>query len=202
MGKPQGRCDLLPQTKQRFWWVDVRWDSNTWCQYMSRTWNMTVDNTVLSCIEDQYRLGFKSQNYNYWTPRTIENLIRIAQKISITDDFWNHGDIPNMLVQGIYRTVETANQIPMTRAIRSTMLTWLDEQRENELNSARLFHYNLLRKAVDSSSTWSDLNIIIEDIKNDGRFSDAGRCFVLWLESRDVADLTYTLDDRKVKNDE
>lgn len=88
MGNPQGRCDLLPQTKQRFWWVDVVFDRETWKNYMFDTWKVDVPREVLRVIGDQYSQGFDFDEYNYFTPRTIENLYRIAMEVDEDDVFW------------------------------------------------------------------------------------------------------------------
>ena len=106
MGNPQGRCDLLPQTKQRFLWVDVRWDENKWIEYMEREWKCKPTKTVLEYISEQYRTGFKDAgSFNYWTPRTIENLFRIAQNIPRNDEMWAAMDIPLKLLRGIYESL-------------------------------------------------------------------------------------------------
>jgi len=90
MGNPQGRCDLLPQTKQRFLWVNVNWHEKTWSDYMRRKWGFSPNKALLRMITEQYKHQFDAKGvFNYVTPRTVENLVRIASTIAEDDPFWS-----------------------------------------------------------------------------------------------------------------
>jgi hypothetical protein len=126
MGNPQGRCDLLPQTKQRFWWVDVVWDGPTWKRYMKTRWNLYVSNELVKVITDQYQRGFAAANeYNYFTPRTMENLIRVAQTIDVDDPFWDTGAVPAQVVRGIY---ESLTNVTTFARISEQLQDWVNAQ--------------------------------------------------------------------------
>ena len=104
MGNPQGRIELLPQTKQRFWWVDVTFDANSWRNYMKKTWDVIVDNLLVEIIKEQYKQGFSHQEYNYWTPRTVENMFRIALAVDEDDPWWEINKVDNRIVKALYST--------------------------------------------------------------------------------------------------
>lgn len=123
MGNPQGKCDLLPQTKQRFWWVDVKWDSKTWIDYMERTWHFTPHSKLIKMIGTQYQDGFNDQTkYNYYTPRTMENLLRIAMKIELDDPFWDASDIESDTVEALYNSLKNIDRF---RVIQNQLIDWV-----------------------------------------------------------------------------
>ena len=66
---------------------------------------------VVDYIEQQYRNGFKSDEFNYMTARTAENLVRIAQDIPRNDVFWDIYRADSQLVDGIYKTVNSAQRL-------------------------------------------------------------------------------------------
>jgi MoxR-like ATPase len=126
MGNPQGRCELLPQTKQRFWWVTVNWHPDTWVKYMRLTWGVEPDKRIIQAITDQYKQGFASAtDWNYWTPRTMENLIRIATQIRRDDPFWLTGGIAPAMVHSIYASFRDDTTFEKTKA---RLLGWATEQ--------------------------------------------------------------------------
>jgi len=109
MGNPQGKCDLLPQTKQRFWWVDVKWDAQSWTIYMEKQWGFRPDSTLVKAITQQYQDGFKMTQYNYMTPRTMENLVKIATVVPQTDMFWTASKVDPKIVEAIYKSFENTS---------------------------------------------------------------------------------------------
>lgn len=78
-GNPQGKCELLPQTKQRFMWVNVTWDPGMWKKYIARKYGFQPDSKILSAIEMTYEKTFDHRVYNYFTARTAENIIRLCK---------------------------------------------------------------------------------------------------------------------------
>lgn len=78
-GNPQGKCELLPQTKQRFMWVNVEWDSNMWEKYIIEKYGFRPDSQIISAIERTYEMTFDHKMYNYMTARTAENIIRLCK---------------------------------------------------------------------------------------------------------------------------
>lgn len=78
-GNPQGKCELLPQTKQRFMWVNVNWNADMWKKYITKKYGFQPDSKILSAIEDTYERTFDHKVYNYFTARTAENIIRLCK---------------------------------------------------------------------------------------------------------------------------
>lgn len=78
-GNPQGKCELLPQTKQRFMWVNVEWDSYMWKKYIMKKYGFQPDSQIITAIERTYERTFDHRIYNYMTARTAENIIRLCK---------------------------------------------------------------------------------------------------------------------------
>lgn len=78
-GNPQGKCELLPQTKQRFMWVNVEWDSYMWKKYIMKKYGFQPDSQIITAIERTYERTFDHRVYNYMTARTAENIIRLCK---------------------------------------------------------------------------------------------------------------------------
>lgn len=76
-GNPQGSCDLLPQTKQRFLWTTVSFNPYMWIKYIWHKHGVIPCKELVDRIVEQYKSGFDRVKYNYMTARTAENLIRI-----------------------------------------------------------------------------------------------------------------------------
>lgn len=76
-GNPQGSCDLLPQTKQRFIWTNVSFSPCSWVEYIWHKHGVIPSRELVEQIVNQYKSGFDRVNYNYMTARTAENFIRI-----------------------------------------------------------------------------------------------------------------------------
>ncbi len=161
MGNPQGRCDLLPQTKQRFWWVDVKWDSKTWIDYMEKTWHFTPHSKLIKMISNQYQNGFNDQTmYNYYTPRTVENLLRIAMKIELDDPFWDASDLESDTVEALYDSLKNIDRF---RVIQNQLINWVQER---------------------TAESWSDM--VVLGIKGCESMGDLKR-YISVLEAGDTA---------------
>jgi hypothetical protein len=130
MGNPQGKCELLPQTKQRFWWVNVGWHAPTWLQYMRTTWGIEVDKAVVEAITEQYKRGFgTSLEYNYFTPRTVENLFSIATDISVDDPFWECSGVQPKFVDALYLSI---NKETTFKQVTDKMHDWFAQGPDGE----------------------------------------------------------------------
>lgn len=129
MGNPQGKCDLLPQTKQRFWWVDVTWDSKTWIGYMRKAWGIRVNSKLVNTITEQYKVGFgNAAQFNYYTPRTVENLLRVAKTIELEDPFWELGEIARPVVEALYDSLANRDKF---RDIQEQLMDWVSAQTDS-----------------------------------------------------------------------
>lgn len=106
MGNPQGKCDMLPQTKQRFLWLDVKFDEETWCDWIKKELNVVPTQPLISLIKDTYKSGFGVQDYNYMTARTVTNLLKLAKTIDKSNAIWyNMYGVSSGLVDELYASV-------------------------------------------------------------------------------------------------
>lgn len=178
-GNPQGRCDLLPQTKQRFLWVTVKFDRTCWAEYIQETWNMTPAKSLLDEVAEQYR-NFDSNTWNYLTPRTAENLIRIAQDISQDDVFWDIFHMSNRVKESIYKTIRSKDEFA---SIKNALKKRCIEQKavvpEDELTNV-----NDLIKLIDrlNKGDWKGLSEIIIKAE-EGDFGTFGNELSTWAKS-------------------
>lgn len=178
-GNPQGRCDLLPQTKQRFLWVTVKFDRTCWAEYIQETWNMSPTKNLLDEIEEQYK-NFDPNTWNYLTPRTAENLIRIAQDISQDDVFWDIFHMSNRVKESIYKTIQSKDEFA---SIKNALKKWCIEQKavapEEELTTV-----SDLIKLIDqlNKGDWKDLSEIIIQAE-EGDFGTFGVKLSTWAKS-------------------
>lgn len=88
-GNPQGSCDLLPQTKQRFIWTNVSFSPYMWVKYIWHKHGVIPCGELVERIVDQYKSGFDRIKYNYMTARTAENFIRIELNGGISKELEN-----------------------------------------------------------------------------------------------------------------
>lgn len=113
-GNPQGSCELLPQTKQRFFWTNVTFSPEMWAAYIWKTHRIFPTGALLDYIVETYnRNRFDRTAYNYFTARTAENIIRLAKDLPIDDPFWNSIDRFTTGMNPInqaYRTIELNNE--------------------------------------------------------------------------------------------
>lgn len=106
MGNPQGKCDMLPQTKQRFLWLDVKFDEETWCDWIKKELNVVPTQPLISLIKNTYKSGFGVQDYNYMTARTVTNLLKLAKTIDKSNAIWyNMYGVSSGLVDELYASV-------------------------------------------------------------------------------------------------
>lgn len=105
-GNPQGSCDMLPQTKQRFMWTHARFYPGMWASYIWKKHKIMPSEDLIRKIKGQYNKGFSGREMeNYITTRTAENLIRIAKQIECDDPFWRSASIPSDLCDDLYETI-------------------------------------------------------------------------------------------------
>jgi len=150
MGNPQGRCELLPQTKQRFWWVDVVWDAPTWTRYMHQTWGIQVSKTLTDAISDQYQRGFAAATeYNYMTPRTVENLFRIATNIKDDEPFWEVSNLPTLFVTALYDSMSNTSTF---KKVADKIGEWFESENENPTVSDDVTKLAFMTELLDASS--------------------------------------------------
>lgn len=109
MGNHQGQCDLLPQTKQRFIWLDVKFDQETWSKWIKENLGITPTPALVSRIAESYKSNFSPTKYNYFTARTATNLLKLAMTIDHDNPIWNNmPDINPLMIGDIYDSVNSS----------------------------------------------------------------------------------------------
>ena len=162
MGNPQGRCDLLPQTKQRFLWVEVRWDQKVWGEYIKQKWGFEPAKYLYTAIAAQYREGFgKRDQDNYITPRTVENLIRIAQNVPRTDPFWNALELDVQLIDAVYESLGKKSKLAM---IKDQILEWTStiDEKTVDMNTVAI-----VELGIKEASTMKELRAVIAALEKE-----------------------------------
>lgn len=151
-GNPQGSCELLPQTKQRFFWTNVTFSPEMWAAYIWKTHRVFPTCSLLEHIKETYtRNQFDRTTYNYFTARTAENVLRLAMDIERSDPFWSTIDIFDAGMQPVdaaYRTIslnETAKMKELKEHL--TDLAYSIEAKTNHSDDNR---YTFLREIWNS----------------------------------------------------
>lgn len=107
MGNPQGKCDMLPQTKQRFLWLNVKFDDETWCEWCEKELNVVPTEKLLNVIHKTYNSEFYPQDYNYLTARTVTNLLKLAKTVDRFNPIWgNMFGVSSGLVEELYKSIQ------------------------------------------------------------------------------------------------
>lgn len=106
MGNPQGKCDMLPQTKQRFLWLNVKFDEEAWCEWVEKELNVVPTQRLIDIIKSTYRSGFEVRDYNYMTARTVTNLLKLAKTVNSSNAIWrNMYGVNQSLVDELYASI-------------------------------------------------------------------------------------------------
>lgn len=169
MGNPQGKCELLPQTKQRFWWVNIYFDGSTWRKYMKDTWGIFVTPELIEIIGRQYQIGFsKVHDYNYDTPRTIENLIRIALNIPEDDPFWEAAEVPEATRREIYKSINSTDTFAV---ITKQIIDWVGDRESVGKEGRSSEKINLLFELGECNNI-SELRDLIKRLEAKPGFED------------------------------
>ncbi len=109
MGNPQGKCDMLPQTKQRFLWLNVKFDEETWCEWVKKELNVVPTQKLLKAIKQTYNHEFYPQDYNYLTARTVTNLLKLAKTVDKFNPIWdNMFGVTSSLIDELYASVNNS----------------------------------------------------------------------------------------------
>lgn len=151
-GNPQGSCELLPQTKQRFFWTNVTFSPEMWAAYIWKTHHVFPTCSLLEHIKETYAKNrFDRTTYNYFTARTAENVLRLAMDIERSDPFWSTIDMFDIGMQPVdaaYRTI-FLNETAKMKELKEH-LTDLAYSIEAESNHSEDNRYTFLSKIWNS----------------------------------------------------
>lgn len=164
-GNPQGKCELLPQTKQRFMWVNVNWNSAMWKKYITRKYGFQPDSRILSAIKMTYEKTFDHKIYNYFTARTAENIIRLCK--TMIEQGMNHQqalvlaesykDLSTMMVY-VFDKMGVKDQLT---EIKNNLVSFCEEKIRMYSNavgrSSDELSWKLVMESIESAETMIDI---------------------------------------------
>lgn len=146
-GNPQGSCELLPQTKQRFFWTNVTFSPEMWAAYIWKTHRLFPTGRLLEHIKETYaRNRLDRTTYNYFTARTAENVLRLAMDIKRNNPFWSsidRFDTGMQPVEAAYETISLNKKAKMKEL--KEHLTDLAYSIEAETNHSEDNRYTFVR---------------------------------------------------------
>lgn len=180
MGNPQGKCDMLPQTKQRFLWLNVKFDDETWCEWCEKELNVIPTQKLLNVIHKTYNSEFYPQDYNYLTARTITNLLKLAKTVDKFNPIWdNMFGVSSGLVEELYKSISNNPDSKMEDlellkyGLRAIIHSLEYSPRTNcqELDSLKL--------SIDRCNTMNDVKKFLKTLESDENISSETKTIFL-----------------------
>lgn len=165
MGNPQGKCDMLPQTKQRFLWLDVKFDEDTWCDWIKKELNVVPTQSLITLIKNTYRSGFGIQDYNYMTARTVTNLLKLAKTVDRSNAIWHHMyGVSSGIVDELYASVNNNQNNSEDLELLKYGLCMVLQSLTHEQNTS-LSSLNEMRGWIQECKTMSDIKSTLKTIE-------------------------------------
>lgn len=192
MGNPQGKCDMLPQTKQRFLWLDVKFDEDTWCDWIKKELNVVPTLKLIDIIKSTYRRGFDVQDYNYMTARTVTNLLKLAKTVDRSNAIWhNMYGVSSSLVDELYASVNNNQNNSEDLELLKYGLCMVIQSLINEPNT----NFDTLNKMngwIQECKTMSDIKKTLKNIEESSNPPDTRTLFLERIKSdatENIADM-------------
>lgn len=192
MGNPQGKCDMLPQTKQRFLWLNVRFDEETWCDWIKKELNVVPTQKLINIIKSTYKSGFGVSEYNYMTARTITNLLKLAKTVDRSNAIWhNMYGVSSSLVDELYISVNNSQNnsedLELLKYGLCTILQSLTHEQNANINSL-----NKMKAWIQECKTMSDIKSTLKNIEESSNPPDTQTLFLKRIKSdatENIADM-------------
>ena len=192
MGNPQGKCDMLPQTKQRFLWLNVKFDEETWCDWIKKELNVVPTQKLINIIKSTYKSGFGIQDYNYMTARTVTNLLKLAKTVDSSNAIWrNMYGVDQGLVDELYASINNNQNdfedLELLKYGLCTILQSLTHEQNVNLNSL-----NKIRVWIQECQTMSDIKSTLKNIEESSNPPDTNTLFLERIKSdatENIADM-------------
>lgn len=192
MGNPQGKCDMLPQTKQRFLWLDVKFDGDTWCDWIKKELNVVPTLKLIDIIKSTYRRGFDVQDYNYMTARTVTNLLKLAKTVDRSNAIWhNMYGVSSSLIDELYASVNNIQNNSEDLELLKYGLCMIIQSLINEPNT----NFDTLNKMngwIQECKTMSDIKKTLKNIEESSNPPDTKTLFLERIKSdatENIADM-------------
>lgn len=192
MGNPQGKCDMLPQTKQRFLWLDVKFDEETWCNWIKKELNVVPTQPLISLIKNTYKSGFGVQDYNYMTARTVTNLLKLAKTVDRSNAIWhNMYGVSSGLVDELYASVNNnpnnSEDLELLKYGLCTIIQSLKHDQRTDIGSL-----DKMKWWIQECKTMSDIKNTLKNIEESSNPPDTKTLFLERIKSgatENIADM-------------
>ena len=192
MGNPQGKCDMLPQTKQRFLWLNVKFDEETWCEWVNKELNVVPTKKLINIIKSTYRSGFGVQDYNYMTARTVTNLLKLAKTVDSSNAIWrNMYGVDQGLIDELYASINNnqngLEDLELLKYGLCTILQSLTHEQNVNINSL-----NRMKVWIQECQTMSDIKSTLKNIEESSNPPDTNTLFLERIKSdatENIADM-------------
>lgn len=192
MGNPQGKCDMLPQTKQRFLWLNVKFDEETWCDWIKKELNVVPTQKLINIIKSTYKSGFEIQDYNYMTARTVTNLLKLAKTVDSSNAIWrNMYGVDQDLIDELYASINNNQNdfedLELLKYGLCTILQSLTHEQDVKISSL-----NRMRGWIQECQTMSDIKSTLKNIEKSSNPPDARTLFLERIKSdatENIADM-------------
>ena len=192
MGNPQGKCDMLPQTKQRFLWLNVKFDEETWCDWIKKELNVVPTQKLIDIIKSTYKNGFGVSEYNYMTARTITNLLKLAKTVDRSNAIWrNMYGVSSDLVDELYISVNNSQNNSEDLELLKYGLCAIIQSLTHEQN-VNLNSLNKIRVWIQECQTMSDIKNTLKNIEESSNPPDTNTLFLERIKSdatENIADM-------------
>lgn len=192
MGNPQGKCDMLPQTKQRFLWLNVKFDEETWCDWIKRELNVVPTQKLINIIKSTYERGFGVSEYNYMTARTITNLLKLAKTVDRSNAIWhNMYEVSSGLVDELYASVNNNQNNSEDLELLKYGLCMIIQSLINEPNT-NFDTLNKMKGWIQECKTMSDIKKTLKNIEESSNPPDTRTLFLERIKSdatENIADM-------------
>lgn len=192
MGNPQGKCDMLPQTKQRFLWLNVKFDEEAWCEWVEKELNVVPTQKLINIIKSTYKNGFGVQDYNYMTARTVTNLLKLAKTVNKSNAIWhNMYGVDQDLVNELYASVNNSQNNSEDLELLKYGLRMIIQSLINEPNT-NFDTLNKMKDWIQECKTMSDIKKTLKNIEESSNPPDTKALFLERIKSdatENIADM-------------
>lgn len=192
MGNPQGKCDMLPQTKQRFLWLNVKFDEEAWCEWVKKELNVAPTRKLIDIIKSTYKSGFGIQDYNYMTARTVTNLLKLAKTVDSSNAIWrNMYGVDQGLVDELYASINNnqnnSEDLELLKYGLCAIIQSLTHEQNVNLNAL-----DKIRVWIQECKTMSDIKSTLKNIEESSNPPDTQTLFLERIKSdatENIADM-------------
>ena len=190
MGNPQGKCDMLPQTKQRFLWLNVKFDEEAWCEWVEKELNVVPTQKLVDIIKSTYKSGFGVQDYNYMTARTVTNLLKLAKTVDRSNAIWhNMYEVSSNLVDELYASVNNNQNNSEDLKLLKYGLCMIIQSLIDEPNT-NFDTLNKMKDWIQECKTMSDIKKTLKNIEESSNPPDTKTLFLERIKSDATENIT------------